>query len=417
MKIQKTHLKKYVWEPTLYVWHVFMALAGLRSFQDKQGKKMKSITPLCANCGGVMEFVKDERSGSDEKVLLKCGKCEFVRDLRAESVKPVSLSSFFDIRKQNQGLHTGDTIYESEKGKLPANQTCNAQIVIQQAHQSTEACPFCGMPLKERPSEKNSKKSWSEKGPEETVIYPHSIIPFSVSFQEVKDKFNGWLKKDTFLSPSLLNDIVQEQSIIGIYIPFFFLKEAKFRVSWYLAPEIEDKGKGKGKEDRIYFTSGYFETKQDSLLSSASSGIPNDLINGINDFNLKELVDFAPGYLEGWSYELYTKSVDRTLKNWQKNKINKSLNAEVKKRVYNKRPEELKVASETFYMDLQHIFLPVWVALYTYRGKAYQFLVNGQTGKVFGEKPKSPRKIFLLMTVIISFIIGMVVLADLLWHR
>jgi len=420
MKVKKEQVQKYVWETVLYVFHTGVALAGLRKFQEKQDKKFKDVKPLCTACGGTMEYVKDEKSGSDEKVLLKCTQCDFVRDLRVETVKPKTLSSFFDIRKQDQGLHTKDDIYVSEKGRLPANQpnqTCSAQIVIHNEEQSTTVCPFCGEELKRRKAEKDTKKPWSEKEPEETVLTPKGIIPFSVSFEEVKDLFREWLKEDTFLSPSLLKDIIKERSITGIYIPYFYLKDSKIRVSWYLAPEIEDKSKGKSKEERIYFSSGYFETQSGSLLSSASSGISNDVLSQINDYELGELVDFVPGYFDGWSYELYTSNLDKTLKKWQKDKINKGVSGEVKKRVYNRRPEELKIQSEVYDMDLKHVMLPVWVALYTYKGKPYHFVVNGQTGTIYGSKPKSARKIFLLMTVIISIIIGLVVLADYFWHR
>jgi hypothetical protein len=44
---------------------------------------------------------------------------------------------------------------------------------------------------------------------------------------------------------------------------------------------------------------------------------------------------------------------------------------------------------ETF----KHILLPVWMAAYKYNGKTYRFVVNGQTGKVQGERPWSIWKI------------------------
>ncbi|MGI9501260.1 MAG: zinc ribbon domain-containing protein, partial [Geminicoccaceae bacterium] len=50
---------------------------------------------------------------------------------------------------------------------------------------------------------------------------------------------------------------------------------------------------------------------------------------------------------------------------------------------------------QTRYGDIsfKHILLPVWVASYRYGGKAYQFVVNGQTGEVQGERPYSWIKI------------------------
>ena len=38
--------------------------------------------------------------------------------------------------------------------------------------------------------------------------------------------------------------------------------------------------------------------------------------------------------------------------------------------------------------------MPVWQYLYRYRGKTYQFHVNGQTAKVIGTTPVSLGKVF-----------------------
>jgi len=39
------------------------------------------------------------------------------------------------------------------------------------------------------------------------------------------------------------------------------------------------------------------------------------------------------------------------------------------------------------------VLLPVWLAAYKYRGKSYRFVVNGQSGRVQGERPYSAWKI------------------------
>ncbi|MEM7522086.1 MAG: primosomal protein N' (replication factor Y) - superfamily II helicase, partial [Pseudomonadota bacterium] len=44
-------------------------------------------------------------------------------------------------------------------------------------------------------------------------------------------------------------------------------------------------------------------------------------------------------------------------------------------------------------LTFKHILLPVWLAAYKYRGKTYRFVVNGQSGRVQGERPYSAWKI------------------------
>ena len=45
---------------------------------------------------------------------------------------------------------------------------------------------------------------------------------------------------------------------------------------------------------------------------------------------------------------------------------------------------------------------PIWIAAYEYRGRAYRFLVNGQTGEVQGEAPLSWWKISFAVLAAVS---------------
>ena len=55
-------------------------------------------------------------------------------------------------------------------------------------------------------------------------------------------------------------------------------------------------------------------------------------------------------------------------------------------------------------VTFKHILLPVWLAAYKYRGKTYRFVVNGQTGRVQGERPWSAWKI--TFAVILGLIVA-----------
>jgi len=61
-------------------------------------------------------------------------------------------------------------------------------------------------------------------------------------------------------------------------------------------------------------------------------------------------------------------------------------------------------SGETF----KHILVPVWVLIYGFRRKTFQLLINGYTGKVDGNYPRSGWKIFflaLLAVIIVALII------------
>lgn len=60
----------------------------------------------------------------------------------------------------------------------------------------------------------------------------------------------------------------------------------------------------------------------------------------------------------------------------------------------------------TNYKDIKfkHLLLPVFVSAYKFNGKLYQFLVNGRTGEIQGQRPYSWIKITLTVIGISSVI-------------
>lgn len=55
-------------------------------------------------------------------------------------------------------------------------------------------------------------------------------------------------------------------------------------------------------------------------------------------------------------------------------------------------------------IKFKHILLPIWISAYTYKNKTYNYMVNGQNGKVKGEAPLSFLKILLIIIVVIGII-------------
>jgi hypothetical protein len=66
-------------------------------------------------------------------------------------------------------------------------------------------------------------------------------------------------------------------------------------------------------------------------------------------------------------------------------------------------------------VTFKHVLLPVWVASYRYHYKTFRFMINGQTGRVEGEKPISWIKVAIavvLAVVIIGLLIYLFSRAD-----
>ena len=67
---------------------------------------------------------------------------------------------------------------------------------------------------------------------------------------------------------------------------------------------------------------------------------------------------------------------------------------------------ETRHRDETF----KHILLPVWTAAYRYNGKSYRFVVNGQSGRVQGERPWSVWKITFAVILVLALVAALLAL-------
>ena len=68
------------------------------------------------------------------------------------------------------------------------------------------------------------------------------------------------------------------------------------------------------------------------------------------------------------------------------------------------------ISMKTNYDDItfKHLLLPVYVSAYRYKNKLYQFLVNGRTGEVQGERPYSWIKIAFAILLGVAIIAAIV---------
>ncbi len=58
----------------------------------------------------------------------------------------------------------------------------------------------------------------------------------------------------------------------------------------------------------------------------------------------------------------------------------------------------------------KHVLVPVWLLTYTYAGRPWQVVVNGYTGAMAGDSPKSWTKIALLVMAIVIVVIVVIMM-------
>jgi hypothetical protein len=135
----------------------------------------------------------------------------------------------------------------------------------------------------------------------------------------------------------------------------------------------------------------------------------------IEPFNLKDVVEFHPEYVAGWPALSY----DRPLSDASLQARERVIKEVQRGLIYNIEPGENKRnvrtgAGQWSGITFKHLLLPLWTGTYHYLGKEYRMLINGQTGKVAGKKPRDNVKAgaLIIAGVILTllFILGLAVI-------
>ena len=72
----------------------------------------------------------------------------------------------------------------------------------------------------------------------------------------------------------------------------------------------------------------------------------------------------------------------------------------------------LRIEPEYSEQTFKHILVPLWLLTYDYGTQNYQVAVNGYTGKIAGNYPKSFWKIFFLIVFILAVLVAFFILSN-----
>jgi hypothetical protein len=147
-------------------------------------------------------------------------------------------------------------------------------------------------------------------------------------------------------------------------------------------------------------------------LVSGSRGLAQSEAERIMPFHLAGLRRYEPSYLAGWLCEEYSVERDAAFKHCRDEFFRRE-QENVAEFLPGDTHDDLHAETEFSRISSDLILLPVYLLSYRYGGKLYRFLINGQTGKVAGDKPVSWRRIALAIGIGIALVaaIALVLLA------
>ncbi|MEZ4825910.1 MAG: hypothetical protein R3C61_06400 [Bacteroidia bacterium] len=340
------------------------------------------IHAKCPECGQQMLYAGGNK-------ILSCKNCNYSRPLNAQSDQ-------IPERKLTENLRLDEFVRGMDTELTEA--TCNKckAVVASYKKEPLSACPFC------------SKGELTPSSQNQKVLLPFSIIPFTIPEVTARKILTSYLKAlYPLMLPQDIWEVTEEKKLKGIFIPYF-LFDVFTRSTWKLEGGIEVND---GKQKKMVYDnySGYLERHFTDLPLPLTKGCPGHFVQ-IADYNFREAVKYDSHYLSLFFTELY-QTAEKDAFVAAEGMIDGMISGDVGNRLTKLNDKKnLKITSEKQALTLRHVLVPVWIGTYEYMGRTFQYLINGQTGKVSGEKPISFAKIYSIIAAIIVLLISLIVI-------
>ena len=307
----------------------------------------------CPSCGGTMIF----NPGWDSLLCQSCGHKEVIPEL----VSKIPVEEMDFLTAQNTASHDWGM-----EAKLVQCRQCGA-VTIQNRLRLSGQCPFCG------------SNTVDTADPAEDIMAPNGIIPFKITENRAYYIFKEWIK-DRFLAPELLARDAQLNKFYGIYVPIFtfdVLTENRFTGHY-------------DENRRTLFKCGKFRYQIDDFPVVASRQLASDklLLSVLKDYRTNEAKPYTPEALSGFPCEHYSIGLNEA---WNSTgpELKMILNNQVNKQDPQRFIMGIEMATDYFNLRYKYLIVPVWINSFFYDNKLYMIAINGQTGKIDGQWPKS----------------------------
>jgi hypothetical protein len=242
---------------------------------------------------------------------------------------------------------------------------------------------------------------------------PESVLPFKLSESAARDAIRAWYGK-LWLAPSALKRRAMTDTVRGVYLPYWTF-DARVDAEWtaeaghyyYTTESYSEGGQTRTREVRHVRwepAAGRVQHFFDDDLVCASVGVHPELLRGIEPFPTQDLRAYDAGYVAGWVVERYQIDLVAAAQR-ARDAMDAKVQAMCAQQIPGDTFRNLVVRSDYSGQTFKHILAPVWLLTYTYGARAFQCALNGVTGAVRGEYPKSPWKIALLVLAIFIVVV------------
>lgn len=350
-----------------------------------EAKKIAASDFPCAGCGSQMEFDPDTQT-------LQCIHCGGHADIPTQVIEAPE----YLYNPQTDSYNAPN--WESAGQHLVRCQGCGAETVVPAAVMTAQ-CPFCGC------------NYVVDADAVDMGILPETMMPFRLSKKTAMEKFHQWVKKRFWAPEKFKKSSLKSEAMTGVYLPF-----------WTYDADVVTRYTGQGGRDRRetrtrrvngktetytvtvtdwFPISGSDQMSFDDAAVCATRQVNLPLLQKLGAFSMKTLARYNPAFLAGLQAKRYDVGVGEgfdSVRPGMQNSMEKHIQSSLDYDHY----RGMRYQHQFYNVKFKHILLPVWMSSFTYKNKVYQFMVNGETGKIAGKAPVSVRKIVILILSIMA---------------
>ena len=337
----------------------------------------------CPQCGGVMDF--DPATGN-----LKCPYCDYEETIKVKDKDPKHAEELDFYSAEHTANHDWGV-----ETKTVLCKACGAESIYD-ALQTSAVCPFCG------------SNQVMDANDQDTMA-PGGVVPFKVSDKEAAELFKKWIKRKWFC-PKLAKDSAKPKKFKGIYLPYWTFDAdtvSSYHGEYGIDHTKKDKDGNTHTTTEWHKTSGTHREFIDDELVLASKNHDSSMLHKLEPFDTANNKSYKPEYIAGFVAERYSlglKDAWKTATRSIKEKLNRHISDNIKIEKRADRVRNLTLETDFSNITYKYLLLPIWVSNFKYNDKVFQFMVNGQTGKVAGKTPISVPKVIITVVAVIAII-------------
>jgi hypothetical protein len=335
----------------------------------------------CRQCGGTISYSATQRQ-------LTCPYCSSLQKIDAETVGRRADEFEFTLETMAQAHHGW-----GEARRELVCESCGSVVAVA-PDILTNTCAFCGS---------NRVMARDAAG---DILRPTTLIPFAVDKEQVQAKVRSWLGRG-WMHPPELHSAGALKSLTGVYLPYWTFDThvtAAWKAEVGTARTERYRSGGEWKTRTVIdwkWRSGRVHVPVDDHKVPGTAKISRVILSKVEPFNLGELVEYNPGYLAGWQAKLYDVQLPQA---WEIAK--EDIRAETKSACHrdtgSSHVRNMRMTVDFGNERWRYVLLPVYLASYPFDERTFQVMVNGQTGKVAGQKPVAWLRIWLAIAALLA---------------